>query len=399
MVDTHPRHAWMRAKRSAFDFDFLLIFRGGRARKLSEAGRGGFAGCRRHGCRGQAPGVRALWLRSTASQAPERTAASGWAGLGFTASPRTHPARPSAAFDLHDQPPRHEGLSRWPSPSPRARPAAPPGSVPRCHAGTRARPFRRNRLATREGRHRQCQHVRRPRQCRGIESAKAAGQLRHQRAVGRAKASADAVGRQTFRQRHRSGCAHALAIARDRQAVNTLEARNVQLPIRASIADRICVSSAGARSASTCSVETGSSGRSSASAMPCAMAIARRTPVKAPGPRLSAMPSSWRRLMPASASSASAHGRLSSACRRGAISKRSSTCPSTCRATEQASVAVSKASSFIGSGQNRGTWRRAPVPGPPEGGGWNGIIGHGRPLWRKEGLHIGQAAGTAERWQ
>jgi len=34
----------------------------------------------RHGWRHRAPGVRALCLRSTASQAPERTAASGWAG-------------------------------------------------------------------------------------------------------------------------------------------------------------------------------------------------------------------------------------------------------------------------------------------------------------------------------
>ena len=40
------------------------------------------------------PGVRALCLRSTASQAPERTAASGWAGLGFTACP-ANPHRPA----------------------------------------------------------------------------------------------------------------------------------------------------------------------------------------------------------------------------------------------------------------------------------------------------------------
>ncbi|MEL6097767.1 hypothetical protein, partial [Stenotrophomonas maltophilia] len=26
MVDTHPRHAWMRAKRPASDFDFLFDF-------------------------------------------------------------------------------------------------------------------------------------------------------------------------------------------------------------------------------------------------------------------------------------------------------------------------------------------------------------------------------------
>ncbi|MNT29751.1 hypothetical protein D3C72_1655080 [compost metagenome] len=47
------------------------------------------------------PWVRALCLRSTASQAPERTAASGWAGLGIHGVPRnrTHPAIPrNAAF-------------------------------------------------------------------------------------------------------------------------------------------------------------------------------------------------------------------------------------------------------------------------------------------------------------
>jgi len=42
------------------------------------------------------PWVRALYLRSTASQALERTAASGWAGLGVYGVPlnRTHPAYP-----------------------------------------------------------------------------------------------------------------------------------------------------------------------------------------------------------------------------------------------------------------------------------------------------------------
>ncbi|TQM04634.1 hypothetical protein FB552_2293 [Stenotrophomonas maltophilia] len=42
------------------------------------------------------PWVMALCLRSTASQAPERTAASGWAGLGVygVSRNRTHPAIP-----------------------------------------------------------------------------------------------------------------------------------------------------------------------------------------------------------------------------------------------------------------------------------------------------------------
>ena len=64
------------------------------------------------------PWVRALCLRSTASQAPERTAASGWAGLGFTASPPSPPARPSPpiqpGFPRPTQPnSRHEALRRW----------------------------------------------------------------------------------------------------------------------------------------------------------------------------------------------------------------------------------------------------------------------------------------------
>ena len=54
-------------------------------------------GCLRHGCRGQAPRVRALCLRSTASQASERTAASGWAGprSGVYGVPATGPTPPS----------------------------------------------------------------------------------------------------------------------------------------------------------------------------------------------------------------------------------------------------------------------------------------------------------------
>jgi hypothetical protein len=59
-------------------------------------------------------------------------------------------------------------------------------------------------------------------------------------------------------------------------------------------------------------------GRSSASAMPCAIAIARRTPVNAPGPRPTAIASSCDFARPASHSSACAHGNASSAWRRGA---------------------------------------------------------------------------------
>ena len=63
--------------------------------------------------------------------------------------------------------------------------------------------------------------------------------------------------------------------------------------------------------------------------------------------------SSDARATPACASNSSAQGNASSACRRGATSKRSCTCPSAYSATEQASVAVSKASSFI--------WRGGPL--------------------------------------
>ena len=132
-------------------------------------------------------------------------------------------------------------------------------------------------------------------------------------------------------------------------------------PMRASMVARIGMTSAAvvgpasdgsgaegsARIARTANVEMGNTGRSSASAMPCAMAIARRTPVNAPGPRPTAIASSCARAMPASASSISAHGRASSAWRRGAISNRSRTAPSTCSAMEQASVEVSMASSFM----------------------------------------------------
>ncbi|KAG0775291.1 hypothetical protein G6F21_013955 [Rhizopus arrhizus] len=50
-----------------------------RCRRRGGAGRRGVS---RMDAATQPPGVRALCLRSTASQAPERTAASGWAGLG-----------------------------------------------------------------------------------------------------------------------------------------------------------------------------------------------------------------------------------------------------------------------------------------------------------------------------
>jgi len=59
------------------------------------------AGKRTRASRVQAPGVRALCLRSTASQAPERTAASSWAGprsgVYGVSRHRIHPAIPRMA--------------------------------------------------------------------------------------------------------------------------------------------------------------------------------------------------------------------------------------------------------------------------------------------------------------
>ena len=68
---------------------FFFFSVAGRTRKLSEVGRGGFAGCPRHGCRGQA--------------------------RDGSRRPRDHPARPSAAFCFWLQRPTHshEGLRRW----------------------------------------------------------------------------------------------------------------------------------------------------------------------------------------------------------------------------------------------------------------------------------------------
>jgi len=59
-------------------------------------GGSGCGGVRGMDAAAKPPRVRALCLRSTASQAPERTAASGWAGLGVYGVPRnrTHPAIP-----------------------------------------------------------------------------------------------------------------------------------------------------------------------------------------------------------------------------------------------------------------------------------------------------------------
>ena len=96
---------------------FFLIFRGGRTRKLSKAGRGGFAG------------VSAPWMARLSPQGRVH---------GVPREP-TPPGQARLLIYAINQP-RHEGLSRWPSPSPRARPAARPGSAPRCRAGTPVQP-------------------------------------------------------------------------------------------------------------------------------------------------------------------------------------------------------------------------------------------------------------------
>ena len=105
-----PRHAWMSLHRNRI---FRIgkemrprmawIYRADQGRHLPTATgtcqRWGGVGRQdrwRHGWRHRAPWVRALCLRSTASQAPERAAAGGWAGprSGFTACPAC-PHRPA----------------------------------------------------------------------------------------------------------------------------------------------------------------------------------------------------------------------------------------------------------------------------------------------------------------
>ncbi len=83
----------MRAKRPAFAFDFLFLLRGWTAHGNRQRPAGGLRRREPHGCGDRATWVRALCLRSTASRATERTAASGWAGprRGLAASCATHP--------------------------------------------------------------------------------------------------------------------------------------------------------------------------------------------------------------------------------------------------------------------------------------------------------------------
>src|ERR1700722_957070 len=76
------------------------------------------------------------------------------------------------------------------------------------------------------------------------------------------------------------------------------------------------------------------------------MPAANRTPVKPPGPRPNAMPSSCRSVTPAWSSSAAIMGSSSSLWLRSRIASRALTAPSSHSATEQRSVALSSASSF-----------------------------------------------------
>ncbi len=121
---THPRHAWMRAKRSALTLTLTFLFFDFPWRTRTETVRGR-AGWVRGGVRGMDAAAKPPW---TGSRRPPRT------------PPRPAKPQPSSRASSTLRSRRHEGLSRWPSPWPRAPPAARPGSAPRCHAGRPARP-------------------------------------------------------------------------------------------------------------------------------------------------------------------------------------------------------------------------------------------------------------------
>src|SRR4051812_45756686 len=78
-----------------------------------------------------------------------------------------------------------------------------------------------------------------------------------------------------------------------------------------------------------------------------------RTPAKLPGPTPQAKPSSCAKARPASASSACTCGSNCCVWERPATAKRSTSEPSSHRATEQASVAVSIARSFTSAVRER----------------------------------------------
>lgn len=120
--------------------------------------------------------------------------------------------------------------------------------------------------------------------------------------------------------------------------------------MRASMAAATCCapSSRNAPCAKAARVETGNTGRSAAKASPWVTPVAMRTPVKLPGPRPKAMASSALNVSPLSASTSCTMGNNSAACSRGASCERACTVSPSSRATEQNSVALSRASIFTG---------------------------------------------------
>ena len=108
LVDTvDPRHAWMlfdSIRNIRFRWRFIHAWRGSTAdrRDLSKAGWVRLRGVSRMDAATELTWVRALCLRSTASQAPERTAASGWAGPRrvLAAPPQPDPPRPPTGSQL-----------------------------------------------------------------------------------------------------------------------------------------------------------------------------------------------------------------------------------------------------------------------------------------------------------
>src|SRR5712691_5053111 len=100
------------------------------------------------------------------------------------------------------------------------------------------------------------------------------------------------------------------------------------------------------------SVVTATTGSAAPNASPCATDTPILTPVNAPGPTLAAMPSSVPRTIPASERTASTMSRICSAWPRPTSLKTPTTPASVSTATEQASVAVSSASTFMSCGRH-----------------------------------------------
>ncbi len=119
---------------------FFLSSVAGRPRKLSEAGWGGLRrGVSRMDAATELTGVKALCLRSTASQAPERTAASGWAGPRRGTCSVPCMAHPTGQTRDPLYATNHEGLSRSP-PTPHPAHAGDPRSRHRSSARDGAAP-------------------------------------------------------------------------------------------------------------------------------------------------------------------------------------------------------------------------------------------------------------------